>query len=70
MPKNNDRSTTLSHISNDGRNQINLTTYTDSKGKENYVTQMKRDGKEVFHTTKHPDGTVNLTTPNGRTKIR
>ncbi len=58
MPKNNDRSTTLSHTSNDGRNQINLTTYTDSKG------------KEVFHTTKHPDGTVNLTTPNGRTKIR
>lgn len=31
---------------------------------------MKCDGKEVFHTTKHPDGTVNLTTPNGRTKIR
>lgn len=27
MPKNNDRSTTLSHTSNDGRNQINLTTY-------------------------------------------
>lgn len=26
MPKNNDRSTTLSHTSNDGRNQINLTT--------------------------------------------
>ena len=70
MSKNNDRSTTLSHTSQDGNTQINLTTYTDSKGKENYVTQFKQNGKEIFHTTKHPDGTVNFTTSDGRKKIR
>ncbi len=62
--------TTYSHTSDDGRTQINLTTYVDKDGKENYVTQLKHDGKEVFHTTKHPDGTVNYTDKDGRTQIR
>lgn len=39
MPKNNDRSTTLSHTSNDGRNQINLTTYMIVREKKYFIQQ-------------------------------
>lgn len=38
--------------------------------KKNYVIQLKVDEKEVFHTTKHPDGTVNYTDSNGRQTLR
>lgn len=65
-----DKNTTYTHTSEDGKTQINLTKYIDKNGKDNYVTQFKKDGKEVFHTTKHPDGTVNYTDKNGRKKIR
>lgn len=68
--KNNDRSSTLQCKGGSGNGQINLTTYTDSKGKENYVTQLKKGGKEVFHITKHSDGNVYYTDKNGKKKLR
>ena len=50
--------------------EINLTRYLDKDDNENYVTQVKKDGEEVFHVTKHPDDTVNYTDKEGRRKIR
>ena len=50
--------------------EINLTRYLDKDDKENYVTQVKKDGEEVFHVTKLPDDTVNYTDKEGRKKIR
>ena len=68
--KNNDRSSTLQCKGGSGNSEINLTTYIDAKGQENYVTQLKKEGKEVFHVTKHPDGNVYYTDKNGKKKIR
>ena len=50
--------------------EVNIAEYLDKDDKENYVTQVKRDGEEVFHVTKHPDDTVNYTDKEGRRKIR
>lgn len=50
--------------------EVNITEYLVKDDKENYVTQVKRDGEEVFHVTKHPDDTVNYTDKEGRRKIR
>lgn len=53
-----------------GDSEINITRYLDKDDKENYVTQFKKEDKEVFHVTKHPDGNVNYTDKEGRKKIR
>ena len=68
--KNNDRSSTLQCKEGSGNSEINLTTYIDDKGLENYVTQLTKEGKEVFHVTKHPDGNVYYTDKDGKKKIR
>ena len=68
--KNNERSETLQCKGGSGNSQINLTRYTDEKGNDNYVTQFKSDGKEVFHVTKHADGNVFYTDKNGKKQIR
>ena len=60
---------TYTHTSADNKTQINLTKYNDKNGKENYVTQFKQDGKEVFHITTHPDSTY-YTDKDGKTKIK
>ena len=53
-----------------GDSEINITRYLDKDDKENYVTQYKKEDKEVFHVTKHSDGNVNYTDKEGRKKIR
>lgn len=68
--KNNDCSSTLQCKGGSGNSEINLTTYIDDKGLENYVTQLKKEGKEVFHFTKHSDGNVYYTDKDGKKKIR
>lgn len=50
--------------------EVNITEYLDKDDNENYVTQVKKDGEEVFHVTKHPDDTVNYTDKEERRKIR
>ena len=69
MSKSN-RHTTYPCNAGNGTSQVNLTKYKDKNGKDNYVTQFKKDGKEVFHVTTHADGNVYLTDKNGKTKLR
>lgn len=60
----NPRSETIS-TSQDGF-VINWTRYEDGNGKDNYVGQLKKDGKEIGHVTWHSDGSVWYTdTENG-----
>lgn len=54
--------------SSDGRGQINLVSYPEKDGRLTYVTQVKRDGKEIMHMTKHPDGTRHTTVGGKRIK--
>lgn len=65
-----DRSKTYSSKIDDGSTEINLTRYKDKENKDNYVTQFKKDGKEVFHVTTHSDGNVYYTDENGKKKLR
>lgn len=63
-------SKTYTHNSSDNRVQINLTKYNDKNGAENYVTQMKVDGKEEFHITTHPNSTYYTDKNGNKTKIK